>query len=359
MVKLSAALGRFIRRWPWLIVITAILLSVAAVPGITMLEKDTGFNAFISPDTPIAQDNYRYQAEFGGESIAVLLSGKLEDIFSTYNLGVLADFERYIALDERYISVFGPVSVLGAAWEEINQGQPSGDIPLDNQDFVKSILYDDQGNISQSMRPLIPDANHALINVTPRGNMSDDEALQVTTDIEDFFNLNSLVMVEVTVVSGAKLVNAISLSMGSNMNILLALSVVVMILILVLIFRIRWRLLSLFIVMISALWTFGLMGYLSIPLTMATMAVLPILIGLGIDFSIQFHNRYQEEITRSDSVGEAIVTSVTNMMPVVGIALLATIIGFITLYISKVPGFRRCPGYWYYCELSGRLVSTA
>jgi hydrophobe/amphiphile efflux-3 (HAE3) family protein len=110
-----------------------------------------------------------------------------------------------------------------------------------------------------------------------------------------------------------------------------------MILILVLIFRVRWRLLSLFMVMVSALWTFGLMGYLSIPLTMATMAVLPILIGLGIDFSIQFHNRYQEEITRSDSVGEAIVTSVTQMLPVVGIALLATIIGFITLYISKVP----------------------
>lgn len=61
MMKLSAVLGRFIQRWPWLIIITAILISAAAVPGITMLEKDTGFNAFISPDTPIAQDNYRYR----------------------------------------------------------------------------------------------------------------------------------------------------------------------------------------------------------------------------------------------------------------------------------------------------------
>ena len=128
--------------------------------------------------------------------------------------------------------------------------------------------------------------------------------------------------------------------MGSNMNYLLALSLMVMILILMLLFRVRWRLLSLFMVCISALWTFGLMGYFSITLTMATMAVLPILIGLGIDFSIQFHNRYQEEIIRADSVGEAIVTSVTHMLPMVGIALLATIIGFITLYISKVPMIR-------------------
>lgn len=340
MVKISAALGRFIKRWPWALVVLVILISAAVAPGVTMLETNTGFSAFLSPDDQIARDDARYQAEFGGESIAVLLTGKLDDIFTTYNLGVLADFERYISLDERYISVYGPVSVLAAAWEELDTGQPSGDIPLDNQDFIKSVLYDGQGNISPAMKPLVPDDNHVLINVIPRGNMSDEEALQVTTDIEDFLNISSLATVEVTVVSGAKVVNAISLSVGSNMNVLLALSVIVMILILVLLFRVRWRLLSLFMVIISALWTFGLMGYLSIPLTMTTMAVLPILIGLGIDFSIQFHNRYQEEITRRDSVGEAIVTSVTQMLPVVGIGLLATIIGFITLYISKVPMIR-------------------
>jgi hydrophobe/amphiphile efflux-3 (HAE3) family protein len=90
----------------------------------------------------------------------------------------------------------------------------------------------------------------------------------------------------------------------------------------------------------SALWTFGLMGYATVPLTMATMAVLPILVGLGIDYSIQFHNRYQEEVTKSRSVGEAVITSLSRMFPAVGIALLATIIGFITLYISEVPMIR-------------------
>jgi hydrophobe/amphiphile efflux-3 (HAE3) family protein len=213
-------------------------------------------------------------------------------------------------------------------------------MPLDNPDFVSSVLYDAAGDVSPAMSPLVPDERHALVSVTPRGNMSADDALRVTTDIENFFTARPLDGVEVTVVSDAKLINAISLSMGSHMGLLLVLSIIVMILLLVLLFRVRWRLLSLFMVCISALWTFGLMGYFSIPLTMATMAVLPILIGLGIDFSIQFHNRYQEEITRSGSVGEAVVTSVTHMLPVVGIALLATIIGFITLYISEVPMIR-------------------
>jgi hydrophobe/amphiphile efflux-3 (HAE3) family protein len=190
------------------------------------------------------------------------------------------------------------------------------------------------------LQPFIPDDSHVLVLVIPQGNMSNDEALEAVTKIEDFFNNHPMAAVDISVISDAQLINAISVSMGNNIMVLLSLSVVVMIVILVFLFRVRWRLLSLFMVGISALWTFGLMGYASVPMTMATMAVLPILIGLGIDFSIQFHNRYQEEVTTSETTGEAIIKSITQMFPVVGIALLATIIGFITLYISEVPMIR-------------------
>ena len=116
--------------------------------------------------------------------------------------------------------------------------------------------------------------------------MSDQESLQAVIDIETFFSSHPLDGVKVTVASAAKLVDAISNSIGNNIKVLLALSVAVMVLILVFTFRVRWRLLSLLMVGLSALWTFGLMGYLGVPVTMATMAALTILLGLGIDFSI-------------------------------------------------------------------------
>jgi hydrophobe/amphiphile efflux-3 (HAE3) family protein len=171
-------------------------------------------------------------------------------------------------------------------------------------------------------------------------NLSDEEALQAVRDIDDYFLTHPLTKVNTTVIASSKLVDAISKGMGKNMAILLGISVVVMTLILLGMFRVRWRLLSLLMVGVSALWTFGLMGYFSVPITMATMAILPMLIGLGIDYSIQFHNRYQEEVTREKSVGKAIISSISRMFPVVGIALLATIIGFITLFISEVPMIR-------------------
>ncbi|NQT31690.1 MAG: RND family transporter [Deltaproteobacteria bacterium] len=392
MKRFSEALARFIERWPWLILAVALLLSAAAVPGITMLETETGFDALVAPESPIAKDNSHYEAQFGGEPITILLSGTLDNIFSTPNLAVLSEFQEQFSADERYRVINGPLTILQLAQQEaeqarrafeeqlalaqeqaaaearaaaaamglgemeqemaaeqaraevlqmfqsqIEQMQLIGEPSLDNPAFVSSVLYYTEGAISPAMQSFIPDDGHALIIVTPTGNMSDPEALQAVTDIDDFFSSQPLDKVEVTIVSDAKLVDAISHSIGSNIALLLALSVAVMVLILIFMFRVRWRLLSLGMVGLSALWTFGLMGYLGVPLTMATMVVLPILIGLGIDFSIQFHNRYQEEVTRSRTVADAIVSSLSSMFPAVSIALLATIIGFITLYISKVP----------------------
>jgi len=368
---------------------------VAAVPGVTMLETETGFEAFVSPDSKISQDNLRYQAQFGGEPITIQLAGQLDDIFSAGNLAILAEFEEKFTSDERYRAINSPITLLQIAREETNQARQSfqeqiisaqeeaaaearqaasamglsdllqeqaaeqartevlerfqpqieqmqliGEPALNNPLFIESVLYNAGGAVSQRMQPFIPDGEYAIILVTPQGNMSDEAILQATRDIEGFFSDKPLEEVDTTVVSSSKLVNAISVNMGNNIAILLGLSIIVMFVILLAMFRVRWRLLSLLMVGISALWTFGLMGYLSVPITMATMAVLPILIGLGIDFSIQFHNRYQEEVTRSKTVGKAIITSVSSMFPVVGIALVATIIGFITLYISKVPMIR-------------------
>ena len=342
MKRITEALARFVERRSWWLLAIVLLLSAAAIPGATMLTPDTGFDSLVSPSSEIAQDNERYEEQFGGAPITILLEGSLDDIFSTGNLAVLADFEEQVSADGRYRYIIGPLTVLRAAMEEVTQAQIQlmGEPALDNPLFIAAVLYDSEGQVSPAMQSLVPDANHALIIVTPQGNLEDSQALQAVEDIEDFFIVHHLSGVETTVIAATKLVDAISSSMSNNMKILLALALAVMILILMVLFRVRWRLLSLFMVGISALWTFGFMGYVSIPLTMATMAVLPILIGLGIDYSIQFHNRYQEELLKTRTVSEAIVSSLSHMFPSVGIALLATIIGFITLYISEVPMIR-------------------
>jgi predicted RND superfamily exporter protein len=186
------------------------VLTAAAVPGITMLDAETGYNTLVSSHSQIFQDNARYEEQFGGEPITVLITGQLEDIFSADNLAILGEFEQDISQDPHYLSTLSPFTVI-----------PNGS----------------NASISPEMSSLIPDDHHALIIVTPVGNMDDEEALLAADNIENFFSANPLVdNVHTTVIADAKVIKAIGTSIGNNMAILLALSVSVMVLILFVLF---------------------------------------------------------------------------------------------------------------------------
>jgi len=291
MRTLAERLAKLVQRRPWWFVIAAAILTVAAIPGVVMMRTEGGMDTMVSPTAKIFTDTARFEEKFGGDSITVLLEGEI-DMAEPSHLAAIGALNQKVATEERFLRVLGPQA--------------------------------------------IDDANNLLV-ITPLGNMNYEQQLEAVRDIEQFFADNPMNEIKATVIDMSKVVAAITRSIGSDLGLLFGLAVGVMILILFLIFKVRWRLLSLLMVGVGALWTFGIMGYAGVPVSMVTMAVLPILIGLGIDFSIQFHNRYQEELTRSDSIRGAIVSSVKAMWPVVGIALLATVIGFITLYISSVP----------------------
>ena len=90
--------------------------------------------------------------------------------------------------------------------------------------------------------------------------------------------------------------------MNTSMGILLSLSVLLMVVVLYLVFKhVRWRLLPLPIVLVGIIFTFGAMGFLDIPMSMVSMSAFPVLIGLGIDYAIQFHNRIEEELARGEN----------------------------------------------------------
>jgi len=79
------------------------------------------------------------------------------------------------------------------------------------------------------------------------------------------------------------------------------------------------------------------MGFLKLPLTMVSIAAFPILIGLGIDYAIQFQNRIEEEFQRGESIASAAIDTIAHTAPAVLIALIITGAGFSSLFSSTVP----------------------
>ena len=73
---------------------------------------------------------------------------------------------------------------------------------------------------------------------------------------------------------------------------------------------------------------------------MASIAVLPILIGLAVDYAIQLQARYDEAIAAGLQGAEAARQAATRGGPTIGIACLATAAGFLALQLSPTPMVR-------------------
>lgn len=196
-----------------------------------------------------------------------------------------------------------------------------------NQKELENILYED-GNLRDIFSDTIIDENHMMIMIKLKGNLEDSEIDSIFYEVShameaEDFDVNFIV-------SGKPVLDSsLRTEMKSNMIIMVASAVALMLIILNLVFRVRWRALSLGIIFVSVIATLGLMGHLNVSMTMVSMAVFPILIGLGIDYSIQFQNRYEEE--------HSVKTTLVQIGKAVGLAVLATVLGFVSLFASPVP----------------------
>ena len=126
----------------------------------------------------------------------------------------------------------------------------------------------------------------------------------------------------------------------SNMGILIGGALILMIITMGILFAyVRYRFMPVLFVALGLVTSLGLMGLAGIQLNMAVIGAFPVLIGLGIDYAIQFHARFDEE-ARKGSLEDAVFMTVTRTGPAVMYAMLATCMGFLAMFISTVPMIR-------------------
>jgi len=125
--------------------------------------------------------------------------------------------------------------------------------------------------------------------------------------------------------------------MGTETGTLIFVAMVLMVVAVMLLFsHVRYSLLPVAIVAIGLISTFGLMGLFGIPISMVVVGSFPVLIGIGIDYGVQFHARFDDEV-RQKTIPEAVWATVTQMGPSVLIAMSATALGFIAMFFAPVP----------------------
>ena len=176
------------------------------------------------------------------------------------------------------------------------------DIPrINDPNFVSTLVFDSDalqaGTPKSRFAYLFPSRNAALIQIRMRPGLSESERTRAIALIEEAAAQKAFRPREGAryIVTGVPVVTeGLADAVQDSIFVLLAAAVLLMGATLALVFRSRLRLLPLALALAAAAMTFGGLSLLGGDLTMASIAVLPVLIGLAVDYAIQFQARFDE-----------------------------------------------------------------
>jgi hydrophobe/amphiphile efflux-3 (HAE3) family protein len=395
---IATAAGRHARSVLALAACVALVAAVAA----TQLSTNAGTDTLVDRDSESYRATERVREVFGEEPVVVVAEGDLQELILTPNLGRLLRLEGCLSgkvprgarpipgpcaelaeLDPvQYLA--GPATFLNEAAIQIDEQltQLARTVPpeqvrefllqiaarygitsaptLGNPNFLASVVFDlnrGRGIPKPKLAYLFPNDHSTQIVLRLRPNLTDAErsrALKLIREAvydttprraceykgrpEACFGLHGK---GTYTISGAPVViEGITGALKEALLILFAVAIVVMALVLLLVFRSRFRLLPLAIALAAAAITFGLLELFGGSLTIASIAVLPILIGLVVDYAIQLQARYDEAAADGTDPLDAARSAAGRAGPTIATACLATGAGFLALQLSPIPMVR-------------------
>jgi uncharacterized protein len=218
---------------------------------------------------------------------------------------------------------------------------------LNDPSFISRIVFDanrPQGTPKARFAYIFPAKDSALIQVRLRPDLTEGRRARAIALIRRAVAMPDWRLPNgkgTYVLTGAPVVvDQLTGSISHSILVLLAAALVVMALTLALVFRARLRLLPLVVALAAAGLTFGGLSLLGASLTMASIGVLPVLIGLAVDYAIQLQSRVQEEARPGEPTAAAVDRTAVRGAPTVATAAAATGAGFLVLALSPVPMVR-------------------
>jgi hypothetical protein len=383
------------------VLVVAGVIPIAAAVAATQVDTDAGLSTLVGKGDPTYEATQRVRAEFGEEPVVVLVKGSLpklllgKDIYKLLRLegclsgkvpkgakplpGACAE----LAEMEPVSFLAGPATFLNEAvvqideqLEHLAQNLPPEkfneylvavaarygitSVPsIENEEFVATVVFDlakARGTPKARLAYLFPNSHSAQIVIRLKPDLSEADRRRAIGLIEDAVAETTprkacgtkgkaepcfvLQGGEYVVTGAPVVVDAIARALKDALLLLFGVAIVVMAIVLLLAFRSRLRLLPLALALASAAIVFGLLDLVGGSLTMASVAVLPILIGLAVDYAIQFQARLDEVQATGASGAEAARTAANLSGPTIATACLATAAGFLVLLLSPTPMVR-------------------
>ena len=315
-------IARVCGRRPRTVILVAILLTCFMAYGVTKVSMTTDFKKFLPESYPSVKITLELENKFGGTSYEMVLL-KADNVTKAEIIRDILALENALRSDprlenyaERYYSYV----------DYVIQYIPNYEVLSDNllEASVEALLENFSANPQTSgtiSRLLTADRKAAVIYIYVNTTLARSELLDKTTVLRECVENFEKTHTDLTASVGGTYssYNDIMAIMNRDNRVLIPAAIILVVVILFLTFRRFSDILLCFMVIgLGSMWAIGAMGHLGLEFTMIHVALIPLLLGMGVAYSIYILNRYYEGRGKGLRAEKAIRVSVGT----IGVAIL-------------------------------------
>nr|WP_321350285.1 hydrophobe/amphiphile efflux-3 (HAE3) family transporter [uncultured Methanoregula sp.] len=325
--RIFEGIAHTIIKRPKLVAVFVLALFCVGIYGMTMLSMQTGWETYVDKNSAAGAIEQKYNEEFKSDTIIFIVEAG--DPLSPEVLSYIDTLEKNLKQQQNVKSVQSITDVL--------RTYNGGTLPTSRAETERIV-----NSLPESTRAVLYPSNVlTLVQLKLTPGLSEKVQKSVLNNVGSVVDSSKAPPgVKVEISGSPAFSQQMSAGLTSNMGILIGGAMILMIITMGILFSyVRHRFMPVLLVAIGLVTSLGLMGIAGINLNMAVIGAFPVLIGLGIDYAIQFHARFDEE-ARKGSLDDAVFMTVTRTGPAVFYAMLATSMGFVAMYVSTVPMIR-------------------
>ncbi len=184
-----------------------------------------------------------------------------------------------------------------------------------------------------------PSASSTLWLIEISGEIDSDDRQMHANQIRTMLSGESIL--EYGVISDDLISNDINESTLDNLVWLIFLAVIVVVLLLALTFRSATMVVAPLVALLASLvWTYGAISLMGMRFSILEIAVAPVVLGLGIDYSIHLQRAYERAKEGSSSSSEAWAKALMELRVALSLAVITTVFAFLANSLSPLPPLR-------------------
>lgn len=300
------------RKYNAILVYTAILVPIMA-GGIFLLEIDTNFLTFLSERTQMRQDYDFVDSKFGGSSsLEIIVASDDEDAFKDPEmLKKLDAFEQFLANDTAMVSnVFSINNVIKQLHKVATDGTSEKYTVPESQDLISQLLFIYEISGGDDLTDIITeDYSQARLSIAVYSKSSAEYKQfynRIRTYIADKWGED----VEVTLTgSMPQFVKLSEYTTQSQINSFALAFVVILVFMIINFGSFSIGAVSMIPNVLPIFATLALMGYANISLDFLTILIAAVCIGIAVDDTIHFLNRFMYSFSNEKSYEKALQES--------------------------------------------------